>query len=528
MFVGMLVSAPSSSIAFDGRVPFPNFASIETTMKCNLQCPMCLPFADGSTVAGSHMEADAFERVARALFPHLDRFQLTVTGEPLMSKGLGRILDLAQEYGVRAEYYTNGTLLKERMIALILPSLGEICFSIDGATKETFETLRAGASFEAVFRNVELLMAAIREIPERERPVVGFNVTIMKRNVRELPAIVELAHALGIDYVTAGHVFPGVPEMQPESLAHDVPLAIEWTGKALEVGQKLGIPVCILPLDEMTAEMARAGGVSGVKQRLIATRDGVVAGLERRAVNGERRRYPPPPRISSEATRKHVAARSELRAREAALGSAPGSSGPMPDEIWFCDFLWNRTYVTTDGFIRPCCVPGVPAVGDLRETSWEDVWDGEAYRAMRMALVHREPLPVCRGCQYVRKVTDEKEIRRILRGRPPLAAAEPEEVAVYGTAEAPFTYESPPTFVWPAKDADGYEFEAVTIDQSRLRYDTASLGIELREPRITIPSWIWDDTPPGVPIEWRASARLFREPVVVARGCLVRRSNPST
>ena len=129
---------------FDGRVPFPQFASIETTMKCNLQCPMCLPYLEGSTVLGSHMDPDDFEQIGSALFPYVDRFQLTVSGEPLMSKGLGRMLDLAAEYGVRAEYYTNGTLLNDRMIALILPTLGEICVSFDGATKETFEYLRAG------------------------------------------------------------------------------------------------------------------------------------------------------------------------------------------------------------------------------------------------------------------------------------------------------------------------------------------------------------------------------------------------
>ena len=73
------------------------------------------------------MEPESFEKVARALFPVVDRFQLTVSGEPLMSKGLGRMLQLAEEYGVRTEYYTNGTLLNDRMIAMILPTLGSMC-----------------------------------------------------------------------------------------------------------------------------------------------------------------------------------------------------------------------------------------------------------------------------------------------------------------------------------------------------------------------------------------------------------------
>src|SRR5262245_12464223 len=213
------VLSTSSQAVFDGRVPFPLFASIETTMKCNLQCPMCLPYIEGSTVLGSHMDPDDFENVARALFPYVDRFQLTISGEPLMSKGLGRMLELAAEHGVRAEYFTNGTLLNDRMIATILPTLGEVAISFDGATKATFELLRAGATFEHVLHNVERLAAAIRAVPLPSRPLIGFSVTVMERNVRELPALVELAHRLGLDFVAMAHMFPVNEEMQRQSLA---------------------------------------------------------------------------------------------------------------------------------------------------------------------------------------------------------------------------------------------------------------------------------------------------------------------
>ena len=117
----------------------------------------------------AHGDRGDFEKIAGALFPYVDRFQLTVSGEPLMTKGLGRMLELAEEYGVRAEYYTNGTLLNDRMISLILPTLGEMCISFDGATKETFEYMRAGATFESVLRNVERLAAALRRDPAARR-----------------------------------------------------------------------------------------------------------------------------------------------------------------------------------------------------------------------------------------------------------------------------------------------------------------------------------------------------------------------
>ena len=87
-----------------------------------------------------------------------------------MSKGLGRMVELAEEYGVRTEYYTNGTLLNDRMISMILPTLGQICISFDGASKETFEYLRAGSDVRA--RPPERREAVPRRSASFPRPAV--------------------------------------------------------------------------------------------------------------------------------------------------------------------------------------------------------------------------------------------------------------------------------------------------------------------------------------------------------------------
>jgi molybdenum cofactor biosynthesis enzyme MoaA len=87
---------------FDGRVPAPEFASIETTRYCNLRCRMCIQFNDGWTVAGPHMPIEEFERIARSLFPHVVRWQPSVSGEPTMSRDFERMVVLAEEFGVKS------------------------------------------------------------------------------------------------------------------------------------------------------------------------------------------------------------------------------------------------------------------------------------------------------------------------------------------------------------------------------------------------------------------------------------------
>jgi MoaA/NifB/PqqE/SkfB family radical SAM enzyme len=521
------------SHVFDGRVPFPQFASIETTMKCNLECPMCLPFLAGSTVLGRHMEGEDFEEIARALFPFVDTFQLTISGEPLMSKGLARMLELAEEYGVRTEYYTNGTLLSDRMIAAILPTLGQICISFDGATKETFDELRKGATFEQVLANVERLAAEIAKVPESRRPVAGFAVTVMERNVRELPALVELAHRLRLDFVSIAHVLPAIDEFRRQSLVHHVDLAKRWIDEALARGLALGIPVVVAPLDQVTVAMAETGRPDGVAERPLAIRDGAVEGLGERAVLESASRPRPPAPVVTPAARRHVAERPSLRRRAAAL-PAPAATPAMPDSVWFCDYLWNRTYVTAESTVRPCCMPNVPDLGDLRESSFESVWDNEALRAMRIGLVRKEPAPLCRGCQGIREVTDPAAIERILQGRalPPAVPLPPVLVPLVddgsapadGSATRPRAAGAAPVVTWPAvPEAAGYEFEASSEGGTKgLRFHTRDRARGLSEPRIAIPAWIWEKAPLGAPVSWRAIAKLPGRRAVVARGWLVR------
>ena len=117
------------SRAFDGAVPPPDFAGIETTRFCNLRCRMCLQFNDGTTVAGPHMELAEFERIAGSLFPYVTRWQPTVSGEPTMSQGFETMLSIAERFGVKAEMFSNGTLLQPSMIERLAPNLGSMSIS---------------------------------------------------------------------------------------------------------------------------------------------------------------------------------------------------------------------------------------------------------------------------------------------------------------------------------------------------------------------------------------------------------------
>jgi radical SAM protein with 4Fe4S-binding SPASM domain len=71
----------------------------------------------------------------------------------------------------------------------------------------------------------------------------------------------------------------------------------------------------------------------------------------------------------------------------------------------FCPMAWDHTVVNVDGRVTPCChlYPDMGdefVMGNAFETSFQDVWHGEKYRAFRAAmLTGREKMPGCNTCR---------------------------------------------------------------------------------------------------------------------------------
>lgn len=495
---------------FDGSVPPPDFAGIETTRFCNLRCRMCLQFNDGTTVAGPHMELAEFERIAGSLFPYVTRWQPTVSGEPTMSQGFETMLAIAERFGVKAEMFSNGTLLKPSMIERLAPNLGSMSISFDGVTKDTFEGIREGADYEHVVGNVKQLMAYCREHLSKDfQPLFALNCTLMERNIRELPDLVRFAKSLGMDHLSCYHVFPVTDEMKRQSLVHHRELAIECLDEAFRVAAELSLPLDVQSLDQLTAATANDFDT----KRSYAIKDGVVEGLERRSVGFDRRRTWP----GNDPANPEFAAVQQRRA-EARRSSGFPAPAPQVDgddaegSIWYCDFLWNKTYVAIGGDVRPCCVDGVPILGNAVEQPFEQVWNNENYRAMRQRLVAKEPAPACRGCMHVVEVEDPATIRKHLLGQ---RAPRPDELPELPDALDPSKRRrqrsgKPPELTWPeVEGAQNYVLQFSLDGFGSILWSTdGPMGGAVRTNRYQVPVWAWRDAPVDREIYYRVLARL--------------------
>ena len=176
------------------RVPvLPSVLDIEPTTTCNLKCKMCqVPMG---YLGNFHLGLDDFKNIIDQL-PHLLRIKLQGMGEPFLNRYFFEMVDYACSRGITVGTTTNGMLVDEKKCRAIIDSgLDEIYFSLDGATRETFEEIRAGAEFEVVIANIKRLLEMKGG---SSKPIVGVWFVGMKSNIRELPDLVRLCQELGV------------------------------------------------------------------------------------------------------------------------------------------------------------------------------------------------------------------------------------------------------------------------------------------------------------------------------------------
>jgi radical SAM protein with 4Fe4S-binding SPASM domain len=329
--------------------PLPREIQLEVTRSCNLGCRMCLVrYRDVPNRREGSMPFETFRHVVDEI-PGLRAITLQGLGEPLLAPDLYRMIEYATERGITIGFNTNATLLtRARAERLIRARLDWLHVSIDGATAETYESIRDGSSFEKVRRNLAGVVEAKRDLVS-DRPDLMLIFVAMRRNVGELPAFVRLAAAAGVDDV---HV---------QNLSHSFDDAVRLPG--YDAIRSFTLHEALWTDDDGANDAARAFDDA----RAEAERLGVTLRLPR----------------------------TQQRRRPRTAGT-PG-----------CFWPWEEAYVHHDGKVQPCCMimgEDRAVIGDVRENGFASVWNGDAYRDFRSRLLTDDPPDVCRGCSLYRGV----------------------------------------------------------------------------------------------------------------------------
>lgn len=194
--------------------PYPLGASIGITDRCNLKCIMCS--RQDPNIEFGELTFNQFQYIIDQI-PTLYNVMLTGRGEPLLQKDLFSIIEYLHSKNIAVGLFSNATLLtpeiSERLLDL---NLEDIRFSVDGATKETFEKIRVGAEFEAVTSNISNFVSINKIKGSKTR--IGLRTTAMKDNLYELPAIIHLTSKLGIKELQICNLSELLPHLEGKSL----------------------------------------------------------------------------------------------------------------------------------------------------------------------------------------------------------------------------------------------------------------------------------------------------------------------
>lgn len=191
---------------------------VEPTNRCNLGCRTCIRHS--WTEAQGDMDRKTFAKVmdaVKATNPPPEVF-FGGFGEPLSHPDILSMITEAKETGARVELISNGTLLNGPMReGLIEAGLDFLWVSLDGAKPESYLDVRLGNELEGIIENLRALRR-LRQEQLSPGPELGIAFVAMKRNIADLPAVMELGRKLYAKKLHVSNLIPYTREMQEEIL----------------------------------------------------------------------------------------------------------------------------------------------------------------------------------------------------------------------------------------------------------------------------------------------------------------------
>jgi molybdenum cofactor biosynthesis enzyme MoaA len=212
--------------------------------RCNLECVMC----NGELSSVIRVKREGRAPLPRAygddfydeIVPFLRHAQETafIGGEPFLEPGARRILDQLIALGRPGDVHvtTNGTIGGERVENYLQTLRMDVAVSIDAATKETFEAIRVGASFDEVIANRDRFL----QITRANNRTLAVNFCLMTNNWHELHLMCLEADRIDVPLQVIPVFYPA--EFSPMCLPDDEVAAIveRLEGIGADVRPELG------------------------------------------------------------------------------------------------------------------------------------------------------------------------------------------------------------------------------------------------------------------------------------------------
>ncbi len=312
---------------------------LETTNRCNLLCTTCPRTFEALEPPGD-MSWELFTTIVDQ-FPHIARVVLHGVGEPMMVRGLPRMIRYLKDRGSYVLFNTNGTLLTaSKGRELVEVGLDELRLSLDAAEPHAFKLVRGRDMFARILRNIRRFRVLQHELGAAT-PRLSLWLTGLKETIDQLCDFVRLARELDIS------------EVYLQRLVY----------------------------------FAEGQGLARAQSALFADEDGE-----------ESRRV-----IEAKALAREFGISFNASGATDPVASLKQPDAKQPWSL--CRRPWTLMYFTAHGRAIPCCIAPFSmrgydgfTLGDATQQSLREIWNGERYQAFRRALLSDQPAPACAGC----------------------------------------------------------------------------------------------------------------------------------
>ncbi len=168
----------------------PEQIDIDLSARCNLSCSFChLSFFDPKE-AGD-LSYEGFMRL-EPLFAGLKKVTLFSKFEPLMCKDFPKIFAELAKHDIELYFSTNGIMLNEQIVDLLVGRLDYLTVSVTGFTPERYKHFMGKDFFQTVCSNLELINSKKKQLGT-DKPKLRISTVWMKDTIDDLCQAVDFA-----------------------------------------------------------------------------------------------------------------------------------------------------------------------------------------------------------------------------------------------------------------------------------------------------------------------------------------------
>ena len=172
--------------------------TLESTAKCNLYCPMCPRHI--YTFDNESMDLELYKKVIKDCKDYVEFIWPYGIGEPMIHPNIFEMIKITHDAGIRTGMSTNATLMDDKRADMLLDSgLDYAILAFDGATKETYEKYRVGATFEKTRANILAFLE--KKQARNSNMYVVVQMVMLKENSHEVDAYRTLWNIPGVNEI---------------------------------------------------------------------------------------------------------------------------------------------------------------------------------------------------------------------------------------------------------------------------------------------------------------------------------------